>query len=152
MKNNLPNTVAIRQRNAGLTLIELIVSIVVGSVVAVGLVVQVNQAIRFAQSSRQEIQAAMLYQEKIEELSFLARQQNFASVVASSETPVTGLDEYDRTVTIVSAAANGTLAASKEVTVAISGNSSFYSDQPLFYSRTVTIYCTETPTECAGGL
>ncbi len=134
----------VRHPEAGLTLMELVISIVVGAIVSLGLVSQVMQAIRYAQLPRQQAQAAFLYQEKMEEVLFTRKSGNYGDVIEANfpdEAPITGFTEYDRTVHINEAPTDcqGGFTC-KEVTITISGNSSLHPDETVFLVNSIKVY------------
>ncbi len=120
-----------------MTLVELLISIVVGSIVTVGIVFQITQTMKFAQLPRQAAQATYLYQEKMEEILYIRRTQGYDAVSQANfpdETPIVGFEEFDRLVTISDAAAGSCTSGSncKSVTITIRGNSSHHYDSPSF--------------------
>ncbi|HIJ85857.1 MAG: hypothetical protein HW380_2986 [Magnetococcales bacterium] len=57
----------------GITMFEMLISIVVGAIVAVGLATQVANTVKYSQMVRQQLQATFLVEEKMEEILFLRK-------------------------------------------------------------------------------
>ncbi|MBF0622859.1 MAG: type II secretion system protein [Magnetococcales bacterium] len=99
---------AIRHRgnnaSSGFTLIEIVITIVVGGIVVAGLASVLNQMMANAVVPRSITQAAFLAQERMEEVYFTKRSAGFDSLVSASfgdETPIDAdFSSYNRYVII----------------------------------------------------
>jgi prepilin-type N-terminal cleavage/methylation domain-containing protein len=142
MKKRLADHTVSNSSESGMTLLEMIIAMVVASVITIGIGVQIDTTIRYAQLPIQYAQAQQLVQERFEDVLFVKRKQGYDAVIVSAfpdEIPIDGFPEYDRQVTITESAPNACTSNTtcKEVTVTISTNASYDSDRPTILVMTV---------------
>lgn len=119
-------------RQSGVTLFELLISIVVAAIVATGLATQVANTVKYTHLTRQQLQANFLVEEKLEEILHLNKTVGTTGINATTlpdENAIGGgFSEYSRHLTFVDANSGclpGTTANCLKVTVTVNAGGEF---------------------------